>query len=182
MKRLSIRICVTFILMSGLVLLSACETGPVSKPGLYVNEEYRFTVTYPETWIRKTPSAPDQLYRAADPSGTPEFVARTVDIPKDTALKDFPKVWLELFLKRYFPKTTGHKIVHDKMITLEDGTKAVEYDLIWNLDLPPVKLITTCVAVYRGNKFILICSTGMAAMPGVLEKQKQVTHSLKFYK
>lgn len=179
MKRLSIRICVTFILMSGLVLLSACVTGPVAKPGLYVNKEYRFTVEYPENWKRFPTGHQGELYRAGDEGGLPGFNIVIGEILKGVALKDFPK-GVPANQKRFFPASSDHKIVHEKMIELEDGTQAVEYDIEWK-PIPTLKLITTSVTIYKDNKRITINSSCLSEK-GPIDELKQITHSLKFYK
>jgi hypothetical protein len=180
MNNLPRALLVTVIVLTVLVLLVACETSPVSKPGLYVNKEYRFTVKYPEEWGEMPKINPNQIFFVAPPFGLPTLdvsIAPKPDVPLEDYTKGAPAL-----TKSLYPTTTGHKIVHEKMITLEDGTQAVEYDMEWNWDKPPVKLITTALVTYKGNKIIWIGSTGMAATPGISEKLKVITHSVKFYK
>jgi hypothetical protein len=170
---------IAVIFAAGLVLLSACETGPASKPGLYENKEYRFTVKYPENWKRFPVGHQGELCRAGDESGLPSFNIVIGEISKGVALKDFPK-GVPANQKRFFPSSSDHKIVHEKMIELEDGTQAVEYDIEWNY-LPDFKLTTTSVTTYKDNKRITINSSCMyGTIP--IDKLKQITHSLKFYK
>ena len=170
---------IALIVLTGLVLLSACGTGPESKPGFYVNKEYRFTVTYPENWKRQRDDFQDVLYTAGDESGSPNFRIRIGEIPKGVALKDYPK-GVPAILKKRLSASSDHKIVHEKMITLEDGTQAVEYDMEWNY-ISDFKLTTTYVTTYKDDKCITVNSSCLyGTVP--IDKLKPITHSLKFYK
>ena len=44
MKRLSIHLCIAFVLMASLVLLTSCVTMPEAVPGLYINRYPDFTI------------------------------------------------------------------------------------------------------------------------------------------
>lgn len=179
MKGSSKNLFIALILAAGLVFLLACATGPVSKPGLYDNKEYRFTVKYPENWKRFPTGHQGELYRAGDEGGLPGFNIVIGEISKGVALKDFPK-GVPANQKRFFPASSDHKIVNEKMIELEDGTQAVEYDIEWK-PIPTLKLITTSVTTYKDDKRITINSSCMyGTVP--IDKLKQITHSLKFYK
>jgi hypothetical protein len=62
MKVSSKNLFIALIFVTGLVLLSACETGPVSKPGLYVNKENRFTVEYPANFYSRPPMYKNEVF------------------------------------------------------------------------------------------------------------------------
>ena len=190
MKRFSISLWIVFILIAGLVLLTSCVTMPEAVPGLYVNSAPDFTIKYPTDWKEIKKLSPNMVFRASPDvnTETPNF-AVSVSPSRGLPLKNFPKVIPGLF-KQVFPNTSGHRITHEKMITLECGTPAVEFDLEWEWGLLkgqkpvkgveyPLKIKTTFVLAYKDNKLVWVDSTNMADKP--LDVNKRITHSLKFY-
>ena len=70
MKKLSQGLWIILLVLAAFVLLQACATAPKlpdPKPGLYVNEEFRFSVSYPENYQPDTLQT-NEVLRAANPN------------------------------------------------------------------------------------------------------------------
>jgi hypothetical protein len=152
-----------------------------SKPGFYVNQDLGFSVKHPESWV-----ITDRGVYSADCSSDtslPSVSIYIIEKPKGINLEDSPEFLLER-ARISFPDSSGHEIMDKGMITLEDGTPAVEYDMKWLWGDGQTKLITTYVVAYRNDKCIFVTSSNHMPLLFtnlVLKKLKAITHSLKFY-
>lgn len=185
MRKLPSFFYITLVITLSLVLFSNCKTEPESKPGLYVNKEFHFSVTYPKEWEEKQlllSEFGEVLRVSPSEKRFPVLTVYIGDISENViALNDIPK-WQPVWLKSLFPKTTGHKLVHEKMIKLEDGTLAVEFDIKWNLDESKTKLISTILELYKNDRHFSLWCTGKQDMSiEEIEEMKRITHSIKFY-
>ena len=169
---------ITLIIMFSLSFLIACATLPKTKPGLYVNEEYRFSVAYPESW--KNAPAPNQMaVLYVSPSGMMTTPSLGVYLPPSGPGKfeDLPiqttKIWADMY-----PNTSDHEVVSEKMITLDCGTEAIEFIITWNWSGTDIN--TTCVVAEAGDRLIWVDSTSSGREP--MDINRKLTNSLRFYK
>ena len=144
----------------------------------YKDEGLHFTVEYPSGWFKEKLVFPKQIFNASSISQLPNIQVYVDNIPEGISLNDFPKSIPEYY-KQVLPETTGHKIISEKIITLEDGIQAVEFDMEWNWDNPPLILLTMFMVVYKDNKFIRVISTNN--LTDSLDINRKIIHSLKFY-
>ena len=151
---------VVFIVLLSFIMLSACATLPNAKPGLYVNENLRFTVNYPENWQPQPLQGPVEVLRVANPNQwkLPVLTVSVLDLTKDAKLEDAAKGWIEA-VKRDIPGTKRFKIFSETMVTLEDGTQAAAYTLKWNWTDGVTKLQTAAVTAYKGEKSVTVTAT-----------------------
>lgn len=177
MKKLPKHLYITLIVLFSLAQLTACTTLPKAKPGLYVNEEYRFSVTYPESWEDSPGSNQMAILNLRPPSKTLPNLGIYLPPSGSGKLEDLPiqttKVWADMY-----PNTSDHKVVSEKMITLDCGTQAIEFVMAWNWSGTDIK--TTCVVAEMGDKLIWVDSTNLGNEP--IDINRKLTNSLRFYK
>ena len=154
---------------------------PETKPGFYVNEEYRFSVSYPESWKDASAANPTALLHVRAPSRYPSLGVYTPAVYEK--LEDIPKQTIIWWASRY-PNTSGHKLVSENMITLACGTPAIEFVIEWIWGMgegkEPRKIVTTAVVARRDNQCIWVDSTSRAGEP--IDINKKACRSLQFYK
>jgi hypothetical protein len=90
MKKASQRLWIILLLLAAFVLLQACASAPKlpePKPGLYVNEEFRFSVSYPENYQSDTLQI-NEVLRAANPNQwkIPVITAAVADLEGEAPL------------------------------------------------------------------------------------------------
>jgi hypothetical protein len=153
-----------------------------SKPGFYVNQDLGFSVSHPESWVVTNRFGVYSANRSSE-SSLPNVSIYIIEKPKGTTLEDIPEFILEE-ARRTFPDSSRHEIVGKGMITLDDGTPAVEYDMKWLWGDGHTRLITTYVVAYRNDKCIYVTSSNHMPLLFTnlsIKKLKAITHSLKFY-
>ena len=179
MKRLSYYLSISLIVLIGFTLLSSCKRLPESKQGFYVNEEYRFSVTYPEDFVIRNPEYKYQVFLAESKLG---WTFLSIVIVEKMDLTDVPNNIVKVL------KTLGAsdiKFLSKKHTTLIDGTSAYEvyvlwYGNQWDRTVVPVKgAYTSILIINRGNKMIGVEITDMKE---VSDDFKKILYSLKFYK
>jgi hypothetical protein len=164
-------------------LLAACATLPKAQPGLYVNEQHRFSVSYPEKWQHQQFQSKSEVLRVANPNQwkIPVLTASVVDLPKGANLKNAAKAWVAA-VKTSYPKTKRHKILSQEMITLEDGTPAAAYTAKWTWADGVTKLQTAAVTAFKGTKSITTTATTVLGGQTTPDKLLAMCRTLKFYK
>jgi len=152
-----------------------------SKPGFYVNQNLGFSVNHPESWVITNRGVYSADYSSE--TSLPNVSIYIIEKPKGVNLEDSPEFLLEQ-TRRNFRDSRSHEIEGKGMITLEDGTPAVEFDMKWVWGDGHTKLITTFVVAYRNDKCIYVTSSDHMPLLFTnlfVKKIKAVTHSLKFY-
>jgi len=153
-------------------------TLPETKPGLYVNEEYCFSVTYPESW--KNAPAPNQkalLFVSIDGFRTNPNLSVYLPQSVPGKLEDLPIKTPKMLADKY-PNTSNHEVVSEKMITLDCGTQAIEFVIAWNWSGTDIN--TTIVVAEAGDRLIWVDSTSLGREP--MDINRKLTNSLRFYK
>lgn len=154
---------------------------PENKPGFYVNEEYRFSINYPESWKDDPGVSPITLLSVSAPSRYPRLhvYAPNVSEKLENIPKRTPGWWANMF-----PNSSGHILVSENMTTLACGTPAVEFVIEWTWGRgegkEPEKIVTTVVAAKKDNQCIWVDSTNRAGEP--IDINRKVCNSLRFYK
>ncbi len=145
------------------------------QPGLYVNNEYGFSVQYdPKLTITDHALEPGQIYRIKAPEGIPIFSVAVGDIPQGLALKDTGQFLLKLYQKN--SQVNDPAIRKQELIILSDGTQANYGEITWRYR--SFDLVTVAVGAYKGDKLIGVSVVGSQNMP--VEYLAGMVKSLKF--
>ncbi len=194
MKKLSQRLWIILLVLTGFVLLQACATAPKlpePKPGLYVNEEFRFSVEYPENW-KSEPLQPNEVLRAASQTQykLPVITAGVSDLWEGASLD--PEAWTEV-VKQAIPGTKRFKVFEQEDVTLNDGTpaKAMTYSWTWadgmtklyTAALITIKEVETETDEKKGKFFNTTVTMAPALEGGDIkaEQMLKMVKSWKFY-
>jgi len=180
-KRTKNSLIVLFIL-TGFFLLQACASAPKlpdPKPGLYVNEEYRFSVAYPENW---NPDAlqPGEVLRAANenPYKLPVITASIGDLQPDSSLD--PEAFTKV-VAQAIPGTKRFKVLSQEDVTLNDGTAAKAFTYKWTWADGATKLVTGALISIKDNKFFTSTATTILGGETRPEQLLELVKSWKFY-
>ena len=185
---------IILLVLAGFFLVQACATAPKlpeAKPGLYVNEEYRFSVEYPESWIAQD-LQPADLFRIANPNPVtlPVLTGGVTDTAEDATLD--PKGFTE-GAKRAIPGTKRFKIYDQEDVTLNDGTPAKAFTYTWTWADGQTKLFSAALVTIKeietqdGDKQLKYFNTVVTmgpALPGgdiKSEQMLEIVKSWKFY-
>ncbi|MGD9174645.1 MAG: serine hydrolase [Desulfobacterales bacterium] len=145
------------------------------RPGLYVNNEYGFSVQYdPKLTVTDHEKEPGQIFRIKAPEGVPIFTVGVADIPQGLALKDTGQFLLKLYQKESQIKDAA--IRKQELITLSDGTQANYGEITWRYR--SFDLVTVAVGAYKDDKLIGVSVVGSRNMP--TEYLAEMVKSLKF--
>jgi hypothetical protein len=194
MKKVSQSFWIILLVLAAFVMLQACATAPKlpePKPGLYVNEEYRFSVEYPENW---TPQQlqPADLFRIANPNSVslPVLTGGVSDTQKDATLD--PKGFTEA-VKQAIPGTKRFKIYDQEDVTLNDGTPAKAFTYTWIWPDGPTRLFSAALITIKeiesqdGDKQLKYFNTVVTMGPSLeggdikAEQMLDIVKSWKFY-
>jgi len=181
MKKLSRGLWVALVVLLGFVLLQACATLPKAKPGLYVNKDFRFSVSYPENW-RPDKLQGGEVLRVVNPTQwkLPVLTASVSDQAKGAKLEDSAKGWIAA-VKKANPKTKRYKVLSEKMIKLEDGTPAAAFTLKWTWADGVTKLQTAAVTAFKEKKAVNVSATTIFGGETTPDKLLALCRTLKFY-
>ena len=161
--------------------ITASGALPISEPGLYVNKEYNFSATYPEAWQERAGANPAALFFVKAPSNLPNLGVYV--FPSGAVkLEDLPIRTTKLWANMY-PHTKDHKVLSERMITLDCGTPAIEFVIDWNWSIDSgsqfINIQTVCVVAKKNENFVWLDSTNFSNLP--IDINKKVTNSLRFY-
>lgn len=82
-----------------------------------------------------------------------------------------------------YPHTKDHKVLSERMITLDCGTSAIEFVIDWNWSIDSgsqfINIQTVCVVAKKNENFVWLDSTNFSNVP--IDINKKVTNSLRFY-
>ena len=189
MKKLSHRQIFVCAALLSIIVLAACATAPQEQPkadtsgmtpGLYKNEEYRFTLNYPENWkIQKTQLATEVL-RVANPNPylIPVLVA-TVDDTGETDTLD-PKAFTDSAMKNS-PGSKRYKVLEQEDLTLNDGTPAKAFTYQWTFSDGVTKLITGALVTIKDGKYFSSTVTTVLGGDTKPAQLLEIAKSWKFY-
>lgn len=132
----------------------ASEKEGMAKDGVFKRTASpAFKFEYPLGSKKAATNAPGQVMRMKTPGGT-VFLASVGDTPENMKLEDFGPKFYSKKLERV---GSNIKVISNKEITLNCGTKAYRTDItwLWNNTLP---ITTYLVSAYKDGKFIFVCS------------------------
>ena len=173
MKKLSQTLWIILMLSAGFALLQACATAhklPEPKPGLYVNEEFRFSVSYPENYQPDT-LLTNEVLRAANPNQwkVPVITATVADLEGEAQLD------IQGYLDAVRYLNTGSKrfkVLSQKDLILNDGTAAKAFSYKWTWTDGMTKLQSGALITIKGEKYFSCMATtvlGGDTTPEVLQ-------------
>jgi hypothetical protein len=163
-------------------MLQACASAPKlpdPKPGLYVNEEYRFSVAYPENWKPDT-LQPGEVLRAANdnPYKVPVITASVADRQPNSTLD--PVVFTKI-VEQLIPGTKRFKVLSQEDVTLNDGTAAKAFTYKWTWADGATKLLTGALISMKDGKFFTSTATTILGDETKPEQLLEWVKSWKFY-
>jgi hypothetical protein len=194
MKNVSKRLWIILLVLASFVLLQACASAPKlpePRPGLYVNEELRFSVEYPENWTAQ-PLQPGELFRVANPNQftLPVVQGGASDLQEGATLD--PKGFTDA-VKQAIPGTKRFKIYDQEDVTLNDGTPAKAFTYTWIWPEGPTRLFSAALITIKeietetGEKKGKYFSTTLTSGPTLegsdmkAEQMLEIVKSWKFY-
>ena len=183
MKNVSKRFRIILLVLASFVLLQACASAPKlpePKPGLYVNEEYRFSVEYPEDWPADALQGVGEVMRVHHPNNwkLPVLTATIGDRDDDATLNS------EGFIesaKENNPGAKRFKVLSEEMIELNDGTPALAMTWKWTWSDGITKLQTATVLAFREKNAISTHATTVLGGETTPEMLLALAKTLKFY-
>ena len=183
MKNVSKRFWIILLVLASFVLLQACASAPKlpePKPGLYVNEEYRFSVEYPEDWIADTLQSDQEVLRVHYPNQW-KIPVLTVNVAE---LSDDAEMTSAGFIegaKANNPGAKRFKVLSEEMIALNDGTPALALTWKWSWTDGVTKLQTGSVMAYREKNSISTSVTTVLGGDTTPEVLLSIAKTLKLY-
>lgn len=183
MKKASQSLGIILLVLSGFVLLQACASAPKlpePRPGLYVNEEYRFSVEYPEDWQSDAFQNANEVLRVHFPNQwkIPVLTVTVTDMQEGATLDS--KLFLQA-AKASNPGASRFKALSEEMITLNDGTPALALTWKWNWSDGVTKLQTATVWAFKDKKSFSANATTVLGGETTPEKLLALAKTLKFY-
>ena len=169
------------LIIIGFELCTACKTMS-PKQGIYKNENYRFIIKYPAFMDQSNVKNARQsmVFFRTEKYGCIELAVDITPVPEYMTMKleNIP-MYILGGCRFSFPNSSEHRIIHQEIITLSDGTPAVEYDLAWRWD-EKTTLVSTGIVVLKGKRMIAVVSTVDPSLVSV-EIAKKITRTLEFY-
>lgn len=156
-----------------IVFFIGCATAPQAQdkqtkadtsretPGVYKNEEFRFTMDYPEHWKYRKTMLPTELIRVTNTTNYnyPIITINTWDVTTAPNMLD-PKAFTKNSMEVSWPGTKRFKVIEEEDITLNDGTPAKSFSYKWTWSDGVSKLITVALITEKNGKYIGTTSTG----------------------
>ena len=151
---------IVLMVLGCFLMLQACASAPKlpeAKPGLYVNNEFGFTVEYPENYLQQPPQG-DEIFRTANPNPymIPVLTVNVEDAEADAKLDS------AAFLKSVEDANPGSKrfkLLSEKMVALNDGTPGLALTYKWTFVDGMTKLQTGSLWTVKNGKSITISCT-----------------------
>ena len=151
---------------------------PEPEPGTYINDEYRFSVNYPQTWDNQTVTVSGGVFFARGPyhGQTPDLVY--IAIRPATNLEDAVRAFVsDLIIALGYP-APPLTIESTDNITLPDGTEATMFvGSAKIMGIVPVKAAITCVMMTDGKAIMVLFGT----WPGNIDLYIKQGKTLTFY-
>ena len=169
-----------FTLALAFTLLCACATLPKAKPGLYVNQQHSFSVSYPENWQTQTVQHADEVLRAVSPTPhkLPVVTAAVADQRPGATLD--PQAFTQVMQQR-IPGSSGFKVLSQEDVTLNDSTPAKAFVFEWLWKDGQAKLMTAALITIKGGKYYSSTVTNVAGGSPGPEQLLNIVKSWKFY-
>jgi len=173
---------IVLLVLGCFVALQACASAPKlpdPKPGLYVNDEYRFSLTYPENW-KPDALQPGEVLRVANdnPYKLPVITASVADLQPDASLD--PEAFTKI-VEQAIPGTKRFKILSQEDVTLNDGTAAKAFTYKWTWADGATKLVTGALISIKDDKFFTSTATTVLGGDTKPEQLLELVKSWKFY-
>jgi len=173
---------IVLLVLGCFIMIQACASTPKlpdPQPGLYVNEEYRFSLTYPETWKPDT-LQPGEVLRVANdnPYKVPVLTASVADRQADSSLD--PEAFTKT-VEQLIPGTKRFKVLSQEDVTLNDGTAAKAFTYKWTWADGATKLVTGAVISIKNDKFFTSTATTILGGETKPEQLLELVKSWKFY-
>lgn len=170
------------MVMGCFVIFQACAGAPKmpeSKAGFYVNQEFKFSVEYPEQYVPQ-PLQGDEVYRAANPNPylIPVLTVSVADVDADAGLESAP--FLES-AQAAVPGSKRFKLLSEEMATRNDGTPGLALTYKWTFSDGMTKLQTASMWVLKDGKSISVSCTTILGGDTTPEMLLEMVRTLKFY-
>jgi len=189
MKRVSQSLILMSVALLSIAMLTACATAPQEQPkadavaqtpGLYTNEEYRFTLNYPENWKNQKTQLATEVLRVANPNAwlIPVLVATVEDLGDNTTLD--PKEFTDSAMKSS-PGSKRYKVLEQEDLTLNDGTPAKAFSYKWTFTDGATKLLTGALVTIKDGKYFSATVTTVLGGDTKPAQLLEIAKSWKFF-
>ena len=189
MKRVSQSLILISVALLSIAMLTACATAPQEQPkadavaqtpGLYTNEEYRFTLNYPENWKNQKTQLATEVLRVANPNAylIPVLVATVADIGSNDSLD--PKVFTDSQMKS-LSGSKRYKVLEQEDLALNDGTPAKAFTYKWTFSDGMTKLVTGALVTIKDGKYFSSTVTTVLGGDTKPAQLLEIAKSWKFF-
>jgi hypothetical protein len=173
----SLRVLFAFAI-SGL-LLAACASMPKAKPGLYVNQEHRFSVDYPASW-QGQPLQGDEVLRAANPTQFKLPVVTAAVAPQRQEASLDPKAFMAVMQQR-IAGSSDFKLLSEENITLNDSTPGKAFTFEWLWADKTTRLTTATLIAIKNGRYYNATATNISGGSPPADQLLAIVKSWKFY-
>ena len=173
---------IVLLVLGCFIMIQACASTPKlpdPKPGLYVNEEYRFSLAYPANW-KPDALQPGEVLRVANdnPYKVPVITASVADLQAGNSLD--PEAFTKT-VQQLIPGTKRFKVLSQEDVTLNDGTAAKAFTYKWTWVDGATKLLTGTLISIKNDKFFTSTATTILGGETKPEQLLAMVKSWKFY-
>ncbi len=185
MKKLPQSLMFIGIVLLSMVMLSACastpqpQSQPGQTPGHYKNDEYRFTVEYPDHYVPERLER-DEVFHVANPNTwkIPVFTVNIADAKADAKLDS--QAYMD-DAKKAMPGSKRFKILSEEMVTLNDGTPGLKMFFKYTMPDGTTKLQTASMWIIKDGKSISTNATTILGGDTTPDKLLEMASSIKFF-
>ena len=185
MKKLSQNLAFIGIVLLALAMLSACASAPQPQsqsgftPGHYKNDEYRFTVEFPDHYVPERLER-DEVFHVANSNSwkIPVFTVNIADAEADAKLDS--QAYMDS-VKKTMPGSKRYKILSEEMVTLNDGTPGLKMFFKYTMADGTTKLQTASMQILKDGKSIATNATTILGGDTTPDKLLEMVSSIKFF-
>ena len=173
------------VIFLSMVMLSACastpqpQSQPGQTPGHYKNDEYRFTVEYPDHYVMQRLER-DEVFHVANPNQwkIPVFTVNISDAKAEEKLDAQAYVGS---VKKTIPGSKRYKVLSEEMVTLNDGTLGLKMFFKYTLPDSVTKLQTASMWILKDGKSMSTNATTILGGDTTPDKLLEMVSSIKFF-
>jgi len=189
MKRALQGLTLISVALLSIAMLTACATAPQEQskadagsgtPGLYTNEEHRFTLNYPENWKNQKKQLADEVLRVASPINynLPVLTATVSELEDNSSLD--PNTFTDS-MKASLPGSKRYKVLEQEDLTLNDGTSAKAFTYKWTFTDGATKLVTGALVTIKDGKYFSATVTTILGGDTKPAQLLEIAKSWKFF-
>ncbi len=99
----------------------------------------------------------------------PDLMVGVQKAEEGATLEEAPAHYVA-FLEREYPSYTGHRVIDQKMIEMNDGTRAIKYHVLWLYSDGTTEFTTAVITMFKSGKRITVRSTDHVSPVAVMDR------------